>query len=167
MRCIKLCAAALLTACGPTFPPLPSQEASCLSGSAAATKTELVVGSGEGAFTVLGSGAHVQMHQGPQGGQHFYLTLHLATVEGGDKRWGFETRFVAEGATPYPGPGAQDFATACAPGWTEVSNVTTFLDSLDIRAGTLYVKATLTASDYSPVLPAMTATISLAVDPPQ
>ena len=167
MRRTILAAAALLAACDPPLPPLPSQEASCLSGSTAATKTEMIVGSGEGAFAALTSGAHVQMHQGPQGGQHFYLSLRLATVEGGSKRWGFETRFVADGATPYPGPGAQDSATACAPGWTEVSNVTTFLDSLEIRAGTLYVKATLTEPDYTPLLPTMTATISLAVDPPQ
>lgn len=167
MRVTSLAAAALLAACGPTLPPLPSQEASCLSGAAAATKTEMLVGSAEGAFASLSSGAHVQMHQGPQGGQHFFLTLRLATVEAGDKRWRYETRFVTEGATLYPGPGAQDFATACAPGWTEISNVTTFLESLEVRTGTLYVNAALTSPDYTALLPAMTATISLAVDPPQ
>lgn len=158
--------AVFLCACGPSRPPLEPPSAGCLSGAPAVTGAALEVGRPDGDFGALHGGDHVQMHLGPQGGQHFYVTLRLATLEAGDRRWRVETSFVPEDMSS-SGPGFPDYSMACAPGWTEIKNATTFIDTPDRRAGTLIVRAGLTTPDDLPLGSTMTATIPVLVDPPQ
>jgi hypothetical protein len=124
--------------CGPDDPDPSDPESSCLISRPAPPdgkeRVELGVVVGE-ALVPLAEAGPLPVERGPQGGQHFFVSLErYATSE---PRWRHtltltSTGGLEQGATSHTEQG-------CAPGWTRVSNILVFLGYGLVEDGRLRV----------------------------
>jgi hypothetical protein len=132
-----------LAGCSPALPTspdatTPEAQSHCTDADPPADGKALVeLGDGSGAsFASSDGGATLELHHGPQGGQHVYVTIALFAEA--PARWTHALAFVENGQTV---GNAVITVDACGPGWTVTENARVVLESAGSHQGTLRVSS--------------------------
>jgi hypothetical protein len=124
--------------CGPDDPNPSDPESTCLTSRPAPPdgkeRVELGVVVGEALVPLAGS-SPLLVERGPQGGQHFFVSLERYAAT--DLRWRHVLTLTSTGGEEQGGTAHTE--QGCAPGWTRVSNILVFLGYGAVEDGRLRV----------------------------
>ena len=131
-------------ACGPGGPAPPEEELDCLSlDPPMSGAAEIVIGHPEAEpFSELTNDETLKLYYGPQGGQHFFLTVRTYAASEGEQ-WLLETTFTPDMPPPFPPGKTGQYFEACGAGWFEVRNFLVRVPDDRETGGELFIEASL------------------------